>query len=111
MKNHDPSRRKQHTTQQNVEEPSFIFIYFFSKRENIDSDDVEDAINDVLGEKGEVTGAGSGASGSNLDVQVYGNPLDFLDMMRSVLRELEVPVDTVVAIGEEDFPVFESNAE
>ena len=89
---------------------ALFFIYFFSKLENIDRDDVEDDINDVLGEKGAVTGAGSGASGLNLDVQVYGDPLDFLDIMRSVLRELEVPVDTVFAIGEERFPVYEQNA-
>lgn len=98
-------------TQENLEKPNFIFIYFFSKLENIDRDDVEDAINNILGEKGEVTGAGSGASGSNLDVQVYGNPLDFMDAIKNVLRELEVPADTIVAIGEERFPVFESNSE
>ena len=93
--------------QENLENPNFIFIYFFSKLENIDRDDVEDAINDALGEEGEVTGSGSGVSGSNLDIEVYSNPFAFLDTIRNILRELEVPLDTVIAIGQERFPVFE----
>lgn len=38
---------------------------------DVDRDDIEDALSDVLDQKGEVTGAGSGAGGWNLDVEIF----------------------------------------
>ena len=45
------------------------FIYFPPGLE-IDRDTVEAALEDALGEAGEVTGAGSGVKGANLDLHI-----------------------------------------
>jgi hypothetical protein len=83
-----------------------IFINFFS-RLDMGRDVIEDALDEALGDKGEVIGGGSGVSGSNIDIEILeGEPHDFLEIIRTVLRELEAPNDTVIVIGDERFSLY-----
>jgi hypothetical protein len=83
-----------------------IFIYFYSKLRE-PRDVFEDALDECLGGKGEVTGGGSGEAGSNIDIEIYeGDPRDFLEPIRKVLKELQVPQDTIIVIDKERFHVY-----
>jgi hypothetical protein len=85
----------------------FISIYFYSKLSTGRSA-IEDDLEEILADKGEVTGGGSGLSGSNIDIDIYeGSAADFLEPIRTVLQELDVPDDTVIVIDEERFQVYE----
>ncbi len=90
-----------------TDEGKYILINFFSKL-SIGRSAIEDELDKILGDKGEVTGGGSGISGSNIDIDIYeGSAADFLEPIRTVLQELDVPDDTVIVIGEERFQVYE----
>jgi len=58
----------------------------------VDRDDVEDALNEALEGIGEVTGAGTAASGSNLDVEVdeAADRRHVLDQIFHVMRGLNI---------------------
>lgn len=47
-----------------------VFIYWHGPS-GVPRDEIEDVIEDVLGDRGEVTGAGSGMSGSNVDLEIF----------------------------------------
>ena len=84
----------------------FISIYFYSNL-SIGRSGIEDNLDEILGDKGEVTGGGSGISGSNIDIDIYeGSAADFLEPIRSILKELDVPDDTVIVIDNEHLPVY-----
>jgi hypothetical protein len=85
----------------------FIFIYFYSKL-SVGRSAIEDDLDEILADKGEVTGGGSGLSGSNIDIDIYeGSAADFLEPIRTLLKEFDVPDDTEIVIGEERFQVYE----
>ncbi len=85
----------------------FISIYFYSKL-SMGRSAIEDDLDEILEDKGEVTGGGSGISGSHIDIDIYeGNAADFLEPIRSLLKELDVPDDTVIVIDNEQLPVYE----
>jgi len=60
--------------------------------DSLDRDDVEDAIADALGERGEITGAGTGISGWNLDVELFedGDTDECLVLIAGALVDLGV---------------------
>ena len=80
-----------------------IFIYF-ELNEDIDIDYLEESIDEVLGDEGEVTGRGMGVSGGNLDIELFKETIleDFLKK----LRELEFPQDTYYVINGEKTNLF-----
>lgn len=80
-----------------------IFIYF-ELNEDIDIDYLEESIDEVLGDEGEVTGRGMGVSGGNLDIELFKETIleDFLKK----LRELEFPQDTYYVINGEKNNLF-----
>jgi hypothetical protein len=64
-----------------------VFIEVIGRRplpDDVDRDDVEDALAEALGSDGEVTGAGTGETGWHLDVEIV---VDVADS-RQVLRRL-----------------------
>lgn len=72
-----------------------IYIYFELK-EDVDIDDLEEEIDDILEDKGEVTGRGMGISGGNIDVEIFDETI--LENFLKELRELEFPQDTYYVI-------------
>ncbi|MEU1176629.1 hypothetical protein ABZ464_03090 [Streptomyces sp. NPDC005820] len=70
----------------------------------VDRDDVEDALNEKLSGIGEVVGAGTGESGSNLDVEVEEDVSKkvVLDRIFSVLSELGIGDSARVRPGDGD---------
>lgn len=80
-----------------------IFIYF-GFDEDIDIDDLEESIDEILGDEGEVTGRGMGISGGNIDVELFDESIleDFL----KALQDLEFPQDTYYVINGEKNNLF-----
>jgi hypothetical protein len=66
-----------------------------------DRDEIEDAIEDALGEDGEVTGGGAGDRGSNIDVVVHDRQRVALVVprLRSALRRLGAPAATKLVVA------------
>ena len=87
-------------TEENTKEGQFITIYFFSKL-SIGRSVIEDDLDEILGDNGEVIGGGSGVSGSNIDIEIYeGSASNFIEPIKAVLQDIEVPNDTVIVIDE-----------
>lgn len=72
-----------------------IYIYFGSKEE-VNIGDLEDKIDEILDDKGEVTGSGMGTNGGNLDIEVYDK--NIFDNLLIELTKLEFPNDTYLII-------------
>lgn len=68
-----------------------IYIYFKPEKE-IDIDKLEENIEELLGDKGEVTGRGIGVSGMNIDVEIYDK--DILDYFLQEIKTLDFPDNT-----------------
>ena len=86
----------------------FVAIYFNS-RLSTPRDEIEDLLEDALGDQGEVTGGGTGLGGSNIDLEITSemSVRDVLELIRAVLGRLKTPSDTEIAIEEESFPLYE----
>lgn len=83
-----------------------VYIYFPSPL-GTTRDVIEEALDEALEGVGEVSGGGSGAVGSNVDIEIFeGDPRDYLDRLREVLRHSEVPHDTYITIGGERFDAY-----
>lgn len=83
-----------------------IFIYFFSKL-STSLDVIEDALDELLDGAGEVTGTGMGESGSNIDIEIFeGDPVDYIESIREVLKGLQVPDDMVIEVDDEKYRVY-----
>lgn len=72
-----------------------VFIYF-EPEENVNIGDLEDEIDKILGDKGEVTGSGMGISGGNIDVELFDK--NILEDFLKELRELDFPQDAYYII-------------
>ena len=72
-----------------------IYIYF-EPEEDVDIDDLEEEIDEILEDKGEVTGRGMGISGGNIDVELFDETI--LESFLKELQELEFPQDTYYVI-------------
>ena len=80
--------------------PTDVFIY--SKLTlSCGRDEIEDALDDVLADAGEVTGGGAGSAGWNIDIELIS--CDDTDRhvaeIARILRELAVPTYTYLVIG------------
>ena len=76
-----------------------IFIYYNMKLE-VDRDIIEDQIDDFLGEKGEVTGGGSGISGGNIDIEIYDKVNEsIVKELKGFLQELQLPDNTYLVVN------------
>lgn len=64
----------------------FIEIHF-PYQLPVDRDEIEDAISDAVGDDGEITGAGTGAFGSNLDVEITSS-IDKTEVLSRIRRAL-----------------------
>jgi hypothetical protein len=84
----------------------FLDVYFHSPL-NIDRDDIEEALEEYLGDRGEIVGAGSGASGSNIDVEIEGDAIPHLEPIKRILRKLKVPADSQIVIEGKKYRVYE----
>ncbi|MBR1854189.1 MAG: hypothetical protein IJ794_13780 [Lachnospiraceae bacterium] len=74
-----------------------IFIYFQMKPDtNIDRNELEDAIDEFLDGKGEVTGGGAGIDGANIDVELFDEGIKGRLIER--LRELPFAEDTYYVV-------------
>jgi hypothetical protein len=72
--------------------------------------ELEDDIEDLLGDFGEVTGGGSGRAGWNIDIEIFNNEnLDqFQQKIIKLLRNRDVPSDTYLQIvGKGDVKVYQ----
>jgi hypothetical protein len=72
-------------------------------------DELEDAINGVLGDRGEVVGSGAGASGANIDIEIFSDnePIGpIVEGLRRVLAESCVPRSTMIVISDHEHPVY-----
>lgn len=73
---------------------------YFSPRLTLARDVIEDALNEALGRRGEVTGAGAGERGSNIDIEIFDDgDVDATAVVRETLKSLDVPRDTLIVIG------------
>jgi hypothetical protein len=79
-----------------------IFIYFFGPT-GYGLDEIEDAIEAELRCRGEVTGAGTGQAGANIDIEItdkHITPEKALYMVRSALRDFNLPASTRIEIDD-----------
>lgn len=76
----------------------YINIYFDQMPENHFLDEIEDDLSDLLDERGEVTGAGLGVGGGNIDIEIYGE-WDVVQEIKSYLISCGFGEDTVLDIG------------
>ncbi|KHL91218.1 hypothetical protein QW71_35935 [Paenibacillus sp. IHB B 3415] len=75
-----------------------VFVYFKSKQ-SYSRDEIEEAIEEILETRGEVTGSGSGTNGSNLDIEIYDESDDeAVEQVKKVLRQMKVTNDTTIVV-------------
>ena len=77
-----------------------VFIYF-PPNIALEKDVIEDTLDDVIGELGEVTGGGIGDKGMNIDLDVEDDvaPEKILELIRTALAELQAPYTKIVVAG------------
>jgi hypothetical protein len=77
-----------------------VFIYF-APDIDVEKDVIEDALDDAIGELGEVTGGGSGEKGMNIDLDVEddADPGELVDLIRGALKSLGVTPSKIVIDG------------
>lgn len=75
-----------------------IFVYF-GVGLDVPRDEIEEAIDEVLASRGEVTGGGSGNSGTNIDIEIFdNNDIAAVQDVKNALRNLDLPSDTTIVI-------------
>ena len=83
-----------------------MFIYFYSKL-GTPRDEIEDLLQEYLGQSGEVTGGGAGQTGSNIDLEIFEDDNDHLQGVRAVLRQAAVPADTVIVVEGKRYAIYD----
>jgi hypothetical protein len=81
------------------------FLYFH-KPLPCGLDEIEDALDEVLRGIGEVTGTGTGATGSNLDIELSDDGLSrerLVSLIRKATARFELPPSSRLLIAGEEF--------
>lgn len=76
----------------------YLYIYFSRLPERGSLDEVEDDLEELLGDSGDVTGAGLGVSGGNIDIEFYGEE-DALEDIKSYLLSYGFDKETVLDVN------------
>jgi hypothetical protein len=68
-----------------------VFIYF-PPNLGVDKDEIEDALDEVIGNLGEVSGGGIGEKGMNIDLDVEddADPEELVELIRGVLARFKI---------------------
>ena len=68
---------------------------------DVDKDVIEDALDEAIGELGEVSGGGIGEKGMTIDLDVEddADPAELVDLIRGTLKELGAPFSKIVIDG------------
>jgi hypothetical protein len=86
-----------------------IFIYFSSKL-TMSIDIIEEALDKLLNGNGEVTGTGTGESGSNVDIEIFESDVDEMEYIRFIkttLQQLQVPQDTIIKFEDKIYSIYQ----
>jgi len=84
-----------------------VFIYFH-ERLPVGLDELEDALDAALGDQGEVTGTGTGETGSNLDLLVSDTTMteqEVVQLIRQSLKKFAIPNTSKIVIGGKTFSI------
>jgi hypothetical protein len=70
----------------------------------LERQDIEDALADILGDRGEIVGAGSGLSMVNVDIEIFDSERseDVLSAIANTLHRLGVPLNTLLKATDPD---------
>ena len=71
-------------------------------------DELEDALDQALGDLGEVSGSGTGQSGSNIDIWIKNDKEDvqkIITIIKTTLRPFGLPASSKIVIGESAFKI------
>jgi hypothetical protein len=84
-----------------------IFIYFHSRLPT-SLDIFEDMLEECLDSDGEVTGSGTGQTGSNIDIEVFDDEATgVIGRIKATLKDAAAPMDTVMVVGDERLNVYD----
>jgi hypothetical protein len=84
-----------------------VFVYFYEPLPCA-LDEIEDALDQALGDDGKVTGCGAGEKGSNIDLFTNDKHLSIpsvVDLIQKVLTPLGLPETSRIVIENEKFPI------
>jgi hypothetical protein len=84
-----------------------VFLYFY-ERLPFGLDEVEDALDQALGDSGEVTGTGVGEKGSNVDIRINDESMSTSQVVRLIhqaLSHLQLPDFSRILIEDKKFPI------
>lgn len=79
-----------------------LFIYLPGEYE-VSRDEIEELLEAVLADSGEVTGGGSGAFGQNIDIEIFDDEIasDVMSEIRRALIDFGVPAETELVMDGE----------
>lgn len=83
-----------------------IFIYI-SNGLAAPKDEIEDALDDMLRDRGEVTGGGVGNDGFNIDIETFDEDPSLIEEVKAILKSFRVPLDTRIVIDGQSFEVYD----
>ena len=86
-----------------------VFLYF-NDRLPVGLDELEDALDAAFGDKGGVTGAGTGEMGSNLDLFIKDRRMtveEVVEVIRNALAKFAVPRRSKIVIGDGEYTVLQ----
>jgi hypothetical protein len=84
-----------------------VFIYFY-ERLPVGLDELEDALDEALEGVGDVTGSGTGASGSNLDLRISDENVSkdqVLELIQTALRRFDLAHASRIVIDGQRFSI------
>ncbi|NGZ77918.1 hypothetical protein [Saccharibacillus alkalitolerans] len=83
-----------------------IFIYIGNGL-TAPKDEIEDALDDMLQDRGEVTGGGGGNTGFNIDIETFDDDSSLIEEVKAVLKGFRVPIDASIVIDGQRFAVYD----
>ncbi|WP_037285164.1 hypothetical protein [Saccharibacillus sacchari] len=86
-----------------------IFIYV-GGGSAVSKDEIEDALDAMLQDRGEVSGGGVGSTGFNVDIEVFEDDPSLVAEIRTILKRFHVPEDTAIVVDGKRFAVYEQES-